>query len=76
MDVKALLTQLIATETGLEIKEISGDENFENFNLDSLSLVSLAFELENVTGLSSIDPTVFTEYNTINKLTVWVENQK
>ncbi|MBS7562915.1 acyl carrier protein [Mucilaginibacter sp. Bleaf8] len=76
MDIKLLLTQLIATEAGLPVEEISGDEKFESFHLDSLSLISLAFEVENITGIEQIDPTIFTEYDTINKLTAWVESQK
>lgn len=76
MDITQTLKELVANEAGLPVEEISADQKFESFNLDSLSVVSLAFELENATGIAQIDPTVFTEYNTINKLAAWVNSQK
>lgn len=75
MDIEVWLKQQISEEAGVPVNEISNDDEFENFKLDSLSLVSLAFELEKVVD-KEIDPTVFTEFNTINKLTKWVKSQK
>ncbi|MEM9053579.1 MAG: acyl carrier protein [Bacteroidota bacterium] len=65
----------LAEESGLKIEEISPDESFEEMNLDSLALVSLAYDLEQVTEME-INPTAFTEYDTINKLTEWIRSQK
>ncbi|RYY53736.1 MAG: acyl carrier protein [Chitinophagaceae bacterium] len=76
MDTRTVLTELISDETGLASTEIQHDERFENFNMDSLSVVSLAFELEKRTGLQSIEPAVFIEYNTVNKLAQWVDSQQ
>lgn len=75
MDIKIWLQEQIAQESGKQIADTSCDEEFENFDLDSLSLVSLSYELETKFDLD-IGPTVFTEFNTINKLSEWVETQK
>jgi len=74
MEITQWLQEQIAEETGIKIEDISCDEEFENFDLDSLSLLSLSFELENLIK-KELSPTVFSEYNTINKLVEWA-NQK
>ena len=71
MDYKIWLQEKIAEEIGGEAKNVFPDEDFENFNLDSLAMVSLSFEIEKLLG-KEISPTVFTEYNTINKLATTV----
>lgn len=76
MDIKLWLQERIAEETELPINEISCDLEFENFNMDSLSTLTLAFDLESKLEIGEIDPTLFSEYNTINKLVSWIENQK
>jgi acyl carrier protein len=70
------LQQKIAEETGLPIADIAYDTPFEQFSMDSLSVITLAYELESFTGKETIDPSVFSEFNTINKLTAWLEQQK
>ncbi len=64
--------QKIAEDTGVPLEKVSCDESFDNFALDSLSLISLAYDLETMLG-REINPAVFTEYNTINKLAGWVK---
>ncbi|WP_074408002.1 MULTISPECIES: acyl carrier protein [Aquimarina] len=76
MNIKLWLQEKIAEETELPINEISCDLEFINFNMDSLSILTLAFDLESKLNIGEIDPTLFSEYNTINKLVTWVENQK
>lgn len=76
MDVKIWLQEKLAEELGVSPNEVAFDKEFEEFKLDSLSLLSLAFDLESTAGIKEIDPTVFTEYNSINKLAAWVEKQK
>ncbi len=75
MDLKFWLQEKIAEEAGVEPDEISCEEEFNQFDLDSLALVSLSFELETLLN-REISPTVFTEFNTINKLEEWVSNLK
>ncbi len=75
MDLKEWLQSQIAEEVGADVNEISCDQPFEDFNLDSLSLVSLSFELEKKLE-TDISPTVFTEFNTINKLLSWLNQEK
>ncbi len=75
MDLQDWLITHIAEEAGLEKSEVSIDKAFEEFHLDSLSLVSLSYELENELNME-IDPTVFTEFNTIEKLISWIHQLK
>jgi polyketide synthase 13 len=65
------LKSKVAEEAGISEQEVSETATFESFQLDSLSLVSLSYELEKFTG-KTIEPTVFWEYNTIDKLSDWV----
>jgi len=74
-DVREWLQKQIAEESGVAVEEISLDEAFENFRLDSLSFVSISYELETQLSME-ISPTVFTEFNTINKLAEWINAQK
>lgn len=73
--VKEWLQRQIAEESGVSVDEISCDEEFENFKLDSLSFVSISYELESRINME-ISPTVFTEFNTINKLVAWINATK
>lgn len=70
-----LITQ-IASEASINEEEIDCDAPFDQFNLDSLAIVSISFEMESVFQLENVDPSLFSEYNTINKLCVWLENQQ
>jgi acyl carrier protein len=74
-EVKEWLQKQLAEESGVPVKDISCDENFENFQLDSLSFVSISYELESKLDME-ISPTVFSEFNTINKLAAWINSQK
>jgi acyl carrier protein len=73
-NIKDWLIIKIAEESGLTEASISPDEPFESFHLDSLSIVSLSYDLENYSG-KTVDPTVFNEYKTINELSAWLEEQ-
>lgn len=75
MTTQEWLQTKIAEEAGMQVEEITLDAPFESFSLDSLSVITLAYELESFTGKESIDPSVFSEYNTINKLSEWVNQQ-
>ena len=75
MNIKNWLIEQIAEESGQDKSEVSLDEAFDNMNLDSLSLLSVSYELESKIG-KEIDPSVFSEFNTINKLLVWLEKQE
>jgi acyl carrier protein len=70
-NISTWLKTKIAEEAGVKEAEINGSESFESFQLDSLSMVSLSYDLENFTG-KTIEPTVFWEYNSIDKLSEWV----
>lgn len=76
MDIKIWLQEKIAEESGLQLQQVPFNKEFEEFKLDSLSLISLAFDLEKQIGVDEIDPTVFTEYNSINKLAEWIERKQ
>jgi acyl carrier protein len=74
-NIKGFLIRKLAEESGSKVEEIDLDEIIENFDLDSLSLVSIAFEIEKEFEFDEINPTIFQEYNTINKLSEWIQNQ-
>jgi acyl carrier protein len=76
METKIWLQQKISEEAGIPAEEIKFDDPFEKFSMDSLSVITLAYELEGYTGKEQIDPTVFAEYNTINKLSEWLAGQQ
>ena len=67
--------QKLSEETALDIKAVNLDTHFNSLNLDSLSMVSLAYELETFTGIV-IDPTAFAEFKTPNELVQWIQLQK
>ena len=75
MDHKTWLQEKIAEEAGILPGEVLLDEDFKSYNIDSLSMVSIAFDLETLLG-KEISPTIFSEFNTINKLSEWLESQK
>ena len=74
MELHEWLIEQISEESGVSKNDLSLDEPFENMALDSLSLMSISYELESKIG-KEIDPTIFSEYNTINKLLKWLESQ-
>lgn len=71
---KDWLIEKIAEETGVQISDVHPDEPFDSFNMDSLSVVSISYDLENFSG-KTVDPTIFGEYKTINQLVNWLEKQ-
>jgi len=75
MEIKKWLQEKISEETDIPKNEISLDTPFDNFNMDSLATLSITFDLEEFLSREEeqIDPSVFTEYNTINKLSLWLE---
>jgi acyl carrier protein len=68
------LRQKLSEETSSDSKTIDLDVDFSDLGLDSLSTVSLAYELETFTGVV-IDPTVFSEFRTPNELVRWIQLQ-
>jgi acyl carrier protein len=69
------LRKKLSEETSADSKAIDLDVDFKNLDLDSLSAVSLAYELETVTGVV-IDPTIFAEFRTPNELVQWIQLQR
>ncbi|MDF0692452.1 phosphopantetheine-binding protein [Aquirufa ecclesiirivi] len=76
MEYKNWLIAQIASEASIVEEEVDCDVTFDQFNLDSLAIVSISFEMESQFQLENVDPSLFSEYNTINKLCVWLENQQ
>lgn len=76
MEYKNWLITQIASEASIAEEEVDCDVTFDQFNLDSLAIVSISFEMESQFQLENVDPSLFSEYNTINKLCVWLENQQ
>ena len=74
-DTTNWLLEKLAEETGVEIESISTNQQFESMNLDSLSLLSLAHEIESAFAIE-VDPTALTEYDNVEKLAKWIQQQK
>lgn len=75
IDIREWLQQKISVESGDPIELISMDAEFESFKLDSLSLLSISYDLESEVNIE-ITPSDLTEFNTINKLSRWIEAKK
>ena len=69
------LRNKIAGETDSQPENISTDIPFEDFGLDSIVLVTLVDDLENLLAIS-LDPTIFWEYPSIEVLTDWLIAEK
>jgi acyl carrier protein len=76
MSVITWLQNKIAEETGMAVDEVNCDESFESFSLDSLATISISYDIEQEYGLEELNPTVFSEYSSINKLATWIESQR
>jgi acyl carrier protein len=68
------LRDKLSEETGSESNHIDLDTPFSAYKLDSLTMVSMSFDLGQHTGLA-VDPVVFFEFDTPNKLVQWVQSQ-
>lgn len=71
-EIKNWLVQKIAEESDIQPESVKTDMPIESFNLDSLSMITLSYDLEKVLG-KEIDPTVFWQHNTIDKLAKAIE---
>ena len=69
------LQEIVADEIGLNASEVAIDKPFETMNFDSLSILSLSHEIETEYSLE-VDPTALSEYNTIEKLSIWIDQNK
>jgi acyl carrier protein len=72
---KNWLIKKIADECGHQPDTLNCDEPIENFDLDSLSSISISMDIETEFKINEINPSVFTEFNTVNKLAAWIQNQ-
>jgi|GWRWMinimDraft_6_1066014.scaffolds.fasta_scaffold15899_2 acyl carrier protein len=70
------LAAKIAEESNTPLSEIDMDKKFEEYYLDSLSTVTILFDLEKDFNYKEINPSAFSEYNTINKFAEWIQVQK
>ena len=75
LDIENWLTEKIIEESGLTLAQIDKNEDIKNLNLDSLSSITIAFDIENTFNIEEINPTVFDEFNTIHKLSKWIVEQ-
>jgi len=65
----------IAVETGVSENEIRLDVPLDSYTMDSLSFVTLSYEL-GIYLNTEIDPTIFWEFKTINELIEWLLQKK
>ena len=69
------LREKITEEAGIQKEEVSFDKPLESYQLDSLSILTICYDLESFTGFT-IDPTLFSEFKTINEITEWILSKK
>jgi acyl carrier protein len=67
------LVEKISEETGLNKDQVKIDVPFDSFNLDSLSMITVSFDLETILG-REIDPTLFYQYNSIRLLSEAIQS--
>ncbi len=70
-EIQNWLREKIAEKIKLPVSAVEVDVPFANYGLDSILLVTLVDELEEWLG-TSLDPTIFWEYPTIEILTEWL----
>lgn len=74
-DTLKWLQEKISDETGESIDQISLTQKFDSMNMDSLSMLSIAHEIESAFQIE-VDPTEITEHDCIEKLAQWIEQKK
>lgn len=73
-ELKQWLIEKVSEESGLDISAVNVNAPFESFELDSLSMITISFDLENVLGIE-IDPTLFLQNNSIELLSEEIEKR-
>ncbi len=73
-EIQQWMVKKVAEESGLDENNIDIHAPFESFNLDSLSMITVSFDLENVLGIE-IDPTLFLQNNSIELLSEVIEKK-
>ncbi len=66
-EIKSWLIKMIAEEAGVQPEAVQTDVSFETFQLDSLSMITISYELEKLLD-KEIDPTFFWQHDSIDKL--------
>ena len=64
----------IAEVSGIAENMVDLKSPISTYELDSLSVVSITYELENYLGIE-IDPTIFSEFQTIEELIAWLKRK-
>ena len=75
-EVNEFICSLVSKEQDIPIEQIDIDQPLEEMNLDSLTKLSLAFEIETKYDLKDLDPSILKEHNTIRKLSEWILMKK
>lgn len=73
-EIQNWLRDKIAAELKIKSEEVSLQTTFAGYGLDSIVIVTLVDDLEEWLG-TSLDPTIFWEYPTIETLTDWLINE-
>lgn len=74
LEIKSWLIEKIAEESDVKPESIATDVPFESYSLDSLSLITLSYDLETLLG-KEIDPTMFWQHNSIDELAQAIEQR-
>jgi acyl carrier protein len=68
-DVRNLLIEAIAAEALIPPTEVATDRPFTAYGLDSMAVMSVGVEIEDMCGLSNLPPSLLWDYPTVDALT-------
>ncbi|MFJ8538323.1 acyl carrier protein [Streptomyces sp. NPDC093591] len=67
-DVKDVLTKAVAAEAGIPAEELSTDQPFTSYGLDSMAALSVGMEVEDACGLSDLPVDLLWDHPTVDTL--------
>jgi acyl carrier protein len=74
-EIESWFKQQIVAEAGIDVADVETDKPISSYSLDSLSMVSIAYELEGYLN-TPVDPTIFSEFSTINDIIKWIQERQ
>ena len=70
------LIQKISDESGISAAAITHTTRFDSLFLDSLSLISVLYDMEGEFGLEELNPGIFSQFETVGELASWIQEQQ
>jgi acyl carrier protein len=67
-EVRAVLVNAVAVEAAIPPAEVTGDQPFTAYGIDSMAALTIGIEVEDGLGLSDLPASLLWEYPTVNSL--------